>query len=118
MTRAVVHECTLTSVPAFPEGRAWHVGADPYDLTPPVRAQRERWLARCPMPRPVTVKAKPAKQFAPKPHRWPDKATQLNNYRWANERMARHSRCAPAVDPLRLAVMRHMGGYLARCPHA
>ena len=115
VTRVVVHECTLTSGPAFPEGRVWHVGADPYNLTPLVRAQREIWLARCPMPCPVAVKAKPAKQSAPKPHRWSDKTTQLNDCMWVNEWMARYSPLAPAVDPLRLQVMRHMAGYLASC---
>jgi phage head maturation protease len=83
VTRAAMHECTLTSNPAYPEGRMWHLGADPYDLTPAVRAQRERWLARCPVPSPVAIEAKPFKQSVPKPHRCPDKTTQLNDYIWS-----------------------------------
>jgi phage head maturation protease len=117
VTRAVVHECTVTDAPAFPDGRVWHVGAEPYNLTPPVRAQRGRWLARCPVPHPAAVKAKPAKQSAPKPHRRPDKTTQLNECMPINELMARYSpRVLAACHPLQRLAREHVLGYMSRMP--
>jgi hypothetical protein len=102
---------------AFPDGRVWHVGADPYNLTPPVRVQRERWLARCPVPHPVAVKAKPAKQSAPKPHRWSDKTTQLNECMPVNDLMARYSpRVLAACHPLQRLAREHVLGYMSRMP--
>ncbi len=114
--RAMLLDVSIVSDPAYWAGGVWLVGDKSY-LPPRLAALAEQFdrglhndlcaeRARFPVIR--AVDAKPPRRAA---------AIAAGHNPPQAPSVAGITVRRPAVDPLRLGVMRHMGGYLARCPH-
>jgi phage head maturation protease len=105
VVEAIFHEVSLApGGGAFPAARVWFENDDDRDLPAHVRAQRGQWRARVPLlqaagPKPPRLLAGGVAR-TPSPVRSP----------------AGTATRRPAIDPVRCAVTRYMGNYLARAP--